>query len=456
MITTYNSSNYFIHKGGQAGFDYELIARFAKKLDLTLEVVIPEPGEDIISMLNTGKGDIYCGGQTSYPGLERWVTWSRPTNFVRKVVVLAEDDPRNDTLAELDGLTIALPYKDPFRSKMLAIAEEAGIDILLREGRPLIEPEELIARISQGTMQAVVVDDITAKAAMTYLPNLRIGVGLTNGSPTVWMMRENGPELRGAINSFLRGHMNLSLEGNIRRSQTYGIIHDRYFKNPKTIKGFRLAAHRPDKSGRISRYDELIQNQTEGTGLDWRFVAALTYQESRFYPNARSIADARGLMQVIPAFAGPQADSLYTPAANVRAGLRLMTHSYHSYAYLDSLDQLRFTLAEYHAGNGHICDARRIVMDRGGNPNKWKGALERALPRLMQKRCYTNTRHGFYRGTETVDYVEEIMNRYRMYMRLVPLDPKAVPDSLEANLHVGKAEDIAGIPGMESDRPDPQ
>lgn len=456
MITVYNSSSYFIHKGGHAGFDYELMARFAKKHNLTLEVVIPEPGDDVISMLNSGEGDFYCGGETSYPGLEHWVTWSRPTNFVRKVVVLAADDPREDTLAALDGITIALPYKDPFRTTMQEMANEAGINLLLREGRPLIEPEELVARISHGQMQAVVVDDITAKAAMTYLPNLRIGMALTEGSPTVWMLRENSPDLRKAVNAFLRGHMNLTLEGKIRRSQTYGIIYDRYFKNPKTIKGFRMAAHRPDKSGRISRFDELIRNQTGATGLDWRFVAALTYQESRFYPNARSIADARGLMQVLPDFAGAQADSLYSPGANVRAGLRLLTHSFRSYAYLDSLDQLRFTLAEYHAGNGHICDARRIVMDRGGNPNRWEGSLEKSLPRLMQKRFYDKTRHGFYRGSETVDYVEEIMNRYRMYMRLVPLDPEAVADTLEANLPVGEAADVAGIPGMETDRPEPK
>ncbi len=456
MITIYNSSSYFIHKGGHAGFDYELMARFAKKYNLTLEVIIPEPGEDVISMLNSGKGDFFCGGQTSYPGLERWVTWSRPTNFVRKVVVLKADDPREDTLAALDGLTIALPYKDPFRPKIKEIALDAGINLLLREGRPLIDPEELITRISHGQMQAVIVDDIIAKSAMTYLPNLRIGVALTEGAPTVWTMRENSPDLRKAVNNFLRGHMNLTLDGKIRRSQTYGIIYDRYFENPKTIKRFRMAAHRPDKSGRISSYDELIRNQTVNTGLDWRFVAALTYQESKFYPNARSVADARGLMQVLPDFAGPQADSLFYPAANIRAGLRLMTHTFHSYAYLDSLDQLRFTLAEYHAGNGHICDARRIVMDRGGNPNQWENSLEDALPRLMQKRFYSKTRHGFYRGSETVEYVEEIMNRYRMYMHLVPLDTEAATDTTQTNQPVGEAEDISAIPGMETVRPGPK
>jgi len=74
----------------------------------------------------------------------------------------------------------------------------------------------------------------------------------------------------------------------------------------------------------------------------------------------------------------------------------------------------------------------------------------------MQKRCYSRTRHGFYRGGETVEYVEEIMNRYRMYMRLVPLDPEVVSDTLDVNLTVGEEADPVDIPGMEPTRPDPQ
>ena len=64
----------------------------------------------------------------------------------------------------------------------------------------------------------------------------------------------------------------------------YGTIYDRYFENPLTIKKFQEPAHRPDKSGVISAYDELIRRKAEAVGLDWRMVAALIYQESEFYP----------------------------------------------------------------------------------------------------------------------------------------------------------------------------
>jgi membrane-bound lytic murein transglycosylase F len=131
-------------------------------------------------------------------------------------------------------------------------------------------------------------------------------------------------------------------------------------------------------------------------------------------------------MQVLPQFAGPQADSLLVPAANIRAGIRLLRQIFTGYAYLDSLDRLRFTLATYHAGYGHVSDARRLAIDLGRNPNRWKGSLETTLELLMRQRYYSETRHGFYRGAETVAYVEEILDRYRTYLRLVPREEPAL------------------------------
>ncbi len=186
-------------------------------------------------------------------------------------------------------------------------------------------------------------------------------------------------------------------------------------------------------------------------------MSALIYQESRFYTRARSKADARGLMQVLPAFAGPQADSLYHPAPNLRAGLRLMASTYNSFAYLDSLDRWRFTLATYHAGTGHVTDARRMAMDYGRDPNSWERGLLLTLPRLMQHRHYRDTRHGFYGGVETVDYVEEIINRYRTYIRFVPLDPDAAEaDSAAVDLLDGWDADLSGLPDLVIEPPAPE
>lgn len=450
MLTRYNATSYFVHRGGEAGFDYELCQRFARAQDLALEVVIPEPGEDMISLLNSGRADVICAGLTLTEDLARYAEATRPVAMVQKVVVLSPGVSRPTAEQELRGLALTLPAHDPYLAELKRWRDDAGIDVTILPSLPLVEVEELIARTARGELQATVADDIVIDAVESYLEDDVIrGPVLGEPRPMVWLVRRNSPELLRALNEYLKDGFRLTADGPVR-SQTYGIIYDRYFRNPRSIRRFQSEEARPDLSGRISRYDELIQVESARAGMDWRLVTALIYQESRFYPRAVSEAGARGLMQVMPHLGGAQSDSLFEPGANLRAGLRLLRSAWESFAYLDSLDRLRFTLAVYHAGIGHVTDARRMAMDLNLDPNRWDTSLSLTLPRKRQQRWYSDTRHGYYRGDETVRYVEEILNRYRMYMRLVPLDPQAAApaDSLAAALADSVA--FATMPGGEN------
>ena len=424
MISFYNSHSYFVHKGGQAGFDYELLYRFARERGLTLEVVVAAPGADLITMLNTGQGDVVCTGDPPEAEWGRWVRWTRPTNFVRKVVVTSEATPPVSTLTDLTGRRVMLPDGDPFRAELLDLLHARSLRPHVVGAPPRVGPEELLGLVREGRADVIVVDDLMALAAQVHAPGLQLGPQLGRRRPAAWLVRENSSDLLAALNQFLKEHFSLAASGRPRRSRDYGIIHERYFSNHITIRDFRTADHRPDKSGRISIYDTEVRRQARAAGLDWRLVSALMFQESRFDPLAVSQADARGLMQVLPRVAGAQADSLYEPTANIRAGIRLLSTAWRRYAYLDSLDRVRFTLAEYHAGFGHMNDARRMALDLGRDPNAWAGGLASTLPLLMEKRWYSGARHGFYGGRRTVTYVHEILGRYRAYMRLVPREPR--------------------------------
>jgi len=448
VITHYNSSSYFIHKGGQAGFDFELITHFARARGLTVEVIVPESGEELVSLLNSGRGDVICAGLVPHPTMERWLSATRPTNFVHKIVVLPADSPRGEDMESLSGLTVTIPAGDGFMEELLVLKDAQRLRFFVTTGRPGADPEELLAQVAREEIEAVVVDDIVARATMMHVENLKTGPELGSRQPTVWYVRENCPDLKAALNKYLRRNIWMGNDGQPRRSQTYGIIYDRYFRNPLTVRGFREAAYRPDISGSISIYDDLIRAKAEEAGFDWRLIAAQIYQESRFYPFARSRADARGLMQVLPQFAGAQRDSLYEPPANLTAGLRLLRGTWRSYAYLDSLERLRFTLAEYHAGHGHVTDARRIAIEMGRDPNRWEGSLATTLPRLMERHHFDKTRHGYYGGGKTVNYVEEILNRYRMYMRLVERYPRRVPDQVLTGLPGGENADLSALPDL--------
>jgi membrane-bound lytic murein transglycosylase F len=419
MVTRYNSSSYFIHKGAEAGFEYELFSRFALAHDLGIEVIIPGPEEDLISLLNSGRGDVIAAGMIRDERLSAYISFTRPYNFVHKVLILPSSDERPNTLDALNGLTVYLPYHSIYRPELLELRQRHNLQFFVAAARMLVEPEELITQVARRQIPATIVDDNLARAALTYQEGVRLGPLIGSQKPVAWAVRENSPELKAALNNYLKQHFWVTPDGQ-KRSRTYGILYERYYRDENQIRGFQEPEERVDMSGRISPYDDLIKAEAVKAGLDWRLVAALIYQESRFDPRAVSSAGAVGLMQVLPQFAGPGNDDLFDPATNLRAGIHLLKQTYAAYAYLDSLDRWRFTLATYHAGYGHMTDARRLAIDMGRDPNRWRGAVAVALPHLMQQRYFNEARHGFYRGAETVAYVQDILNRYRNYRRFSP------------------------------------
>lgn len=421
VLFRYDSSNYFLHKGGQAGFEYDLMERFARERGLTISAVVTEPGADIVSLLNDGTGDVACGSLMADPGHEQWVALTRPTNFARKVLVLPADDERADAPSALAGLTVTLPAHDPFRRELEELSRAGGWGLLLGTSPARLDPEDLVAEVARGRLDATVVDDLVAQAALTYRDDVRISLVLGERRPTVWFVRQNSPELRSALNAFLRGHLNIDADGRERRSHDYATLHERYFEDPRSIRQFRAAHLRPDLGGTISGYDDLIRERAAAFGVDWRLVAALIYQESRFEPEARSIAGALGLMQVLPSVAGAQADSLLDPRANLTAGIRLLRTIYDSYSYCDSLDRWCFTLAEYHAGPTRIHDARRIAIEQRRDPNRWEGSVAVTLPKLADSTWAGKIVSGPFAGGRTVRYVNQVLNRARLYMQVVPL-----------------------------------
>ena len=398
VITYYSPRTYFIHKGGQAGFEFELVSRFADKENLTLEIVIAEPGDDLVSLLNEGRGDLACVGQPLPPGFEKFVSWTRPTNFTRKVVVLPEDSTRPDNIQGLAGMTVTLPHGCPFLPALRDLRRAGSVAFRISNGPPLAEPEELMAQVARHQREAVVVDDIAARAGMAWIPGLRLGPALGERRPTTWLLRKNSPDLKAALDDFLKGHLKVSATGRVRRSQTYGIIYDRYFENERTIRGFRDAASRPDKSGRISRFDDEIRRQAEAAGLDWRLVAALIYQESRFYPNALSKADARGLMQVIPSTGRYIARkrgikkkyNLFDTETSVDFGTWYFARAFHGTA-----GDVPRSLAGYNAGPGRA--------------TKWWAAnVGRTYDEVIERIPFDETRY----------YVKIILRNWEMYQRL--------------------------------------
>lgn len=174
------------------------------------------------------------------------------------------------------------------------------------------------------------------------------------------------------------------------------------------------------EKGIICSYDGLFQRYASVAGMDWRLMAAQCYQESAFDPKAVSWAGAQGLMQIMPGTAahlGLAASAVYEPAQNIAAAARYLAELQVTFSDIhERTERLCFVLAAYNGGASHVRDAMALAQQYGGNPHRWND-VDKYILLLSQPRYYRDpvVRAGYLRGSETSDYVRQIMARWSQY-----------------------------------------
>ena len=160
----------------------------------------------------------------------------------------------------------------------------------------------------------------------------------------------------------------------------------------------------------ISEYDEIIKKGVRRLGWDWRMMAAIVWQ------------GARGLMQFMPRtarrFGLEEEEELKDPKKNIKAGVEYLKFLERRFDEIEDRDErIKFVLAGYNAGPGHVRDAMALAEKYGYDPHVWVGNVEKWLLALQERKYYTDEvcKHGFFRGRYTVQYVRKVFERYHFY-----------------------------------------
>lgn len=420
MITTYSSNSYFLYRGVQSGFEYELIQNFAKENDLALEVIIMRENDNPYDVLNRGDGDVIANNYTITEERSNVVQFTRPYNLVDQILVYSErlgKHPQN--LNELGDIKLAVRRNSSYYTRLKALESE-GYSFNLEIVSDDLDTEAILFMVSSGIYDATVADDNMYEAANLYMNGLIAGPTIATGDSVAWAIRKNAPDLESKLNSYLKKHFRFSEDGTPRRSEFLNVLRKRYFEGGGRVATYFKPLLESNDMGMISPYDSLIQVVAKEYDLDWIMLTSIMAQESEFDSFTESWAGAVGLMQIIPRFSEIHIDSLFIPEINVREGARILRDHLNHYAYMDTTNQWKFALATYNAGMGHVADARRLAIDHNEDPNEWDN-VARSFIRLMQRKYYQNARYGFSRGIETVQYVNEITNRTNTYMAILAL-----------------------------------
>ncbi|MCE9671420.1 transporter substrate-binding domain-containing protein [Myxococcus stipitatus] len=416
VLTRNSPVTYFLHRGEQAGFDYQMAKLAADALKVRLEVVVPPTYEELLTWLEEGRGDVVAAALTVTPERQQRVAFTTPYLFVDEVLVQKTGAERPASLADLKGRAIHLRRSSSHFAPLTALKARHGFDIV--EEPEDMDTETLIDRVARGEIPFTVTDSHILAAERVYRDDVEAALTIPGeGTPAgkdghhgiAFAVRKGNVKLRAFLDGFVR---------KTYRGMEYNLARRRYFEGHRE----QAPATMDAAAGTISPYDPLVRSYSARYGLDWRLMVAQMFQESRFDPKARSFVGARGLFQVMPA-TGVELGfrELEDPEQGIHAGVKYMHQLIGRIApEIPFKQRLRFALASYNAGLGHILDARRLAREQGLDPNRWFGHVEKAMLMLEKPAHYRRARHGYCRGSEPVKYVSEIQTRYGNYVEVIP------------------------------------
>jgi len=423
-VTDFNSTNYFIYKGEPMGFHYEMLSAFAEHIGVDLVLISQNHLEKAFDLLNTGEADLLALSLTINSTRKNNILFSIPIYETRQVLVQRKPrhwrsmtaDEINMSLIRnqlgLANLTIFVQEGSSHSERLRTLSDEIGDSIVIVEVP--YDAEELIRNVAGGEIEYAVVDENVARVNATYYPEIDIKTPVSFPQNVGWGMRkEHSAMLRAELDNWLSGYLNTG---------SYALLYAKYFRNERSSRIIKSDYYAPN-TGRISQWDDLIMSASREIDWDWRLLASLIYQESRFKPNVRSGAGAYGLMQVMPFTAVSIGIDISSPSSNIKAGTEYLSrlHSIFDPRIEDEKERIKFILASYNAGPGHILDAMRLADKHGMNPGSWNDVAI-WLRKKSEPRYFNDTvvKNGYFSGTESLNYVTEILDRYEHYKNFIP------------------------------------
>ncbi len=400
MLTLSSPVTWYLWRGEQLGFEYELMRLFADANDLDLSVRVARDHGELMEELIAGSGDVVAAGWAETPARrERGLLFTSSYMEVQETFV-TRDKPIA-TVGDLAGRAVTVPPSTSYVNTLAGL--EGDFEVVELD----LPSDRILERVAEGEIGITLVDSHRAQLAATFDPRLLLGLALEPSRRLVWAVAPGRVELRRRLDDFLRaGH----------RGYDFNVLINKYFVNSR--RQARLERERVTDD-QLSPWDGIVERVAAREGFDWRLIVSQMYQESGFDPEEVSFAGARGLMQVMPATSrelGVDPDRLFEPEVGIDAGVRYLAWNRERFPNLPPGEQLWFALASYNAGYGHVADGRRLARRLGLDPSLWFGNVEEAMLRLAEPEYAREAVYGYVRGSEVTGYVDGIRTRYRAYL----------------------------------------
>jgi membrane-bound lytic murein transglycosylase F len=394
--------------GAYAGLEEDLLQLFASDMRMRLKIVERSEPSDILPALERGVAHFAAAGLSISPERKKRFQFGPSYFSVRKTVAYRTDDRPPRIIGDLIGKRVAV-IEGSNGAEQLA-AELKTTPTLQWQSITAHDPLTLIERLANGEFDNVVSDSHVLALARNFYPMTARAFDLGAPVELAWAFPKNvNPLLVNQAHEFFR---------RIRANGTLRALQERYFGHVERLNRYDVLNFLQRRSTVLPRYRAMFVEAQELTGIDWRLIAALGFQESHWDPLATSPTGVRGLMMLTSETADRMGVTDRLDAhQNILAGARYLSMLKDSLpGQIRDPDRTWMSLAAYNIGYGHLEDARVLAQRERLNPNSWSD-LKIALPLLARSDYYTTVKRGFARGGEAVVLTENIRNFYDILLR---------------------------------------
>jgi len=398
--TCYNAAD------GPAGFECDLLKGLTQRLGVALDLHFVASTQGALELLQAGKVDLAAGGIAvgAAPSAITSAAQLRFTQAFQNVVlqlVYRADRTAPSSLDKLNGEVRVVGGSGSAALLEKLAGEHAKLQWSTTQE---LSEEDLLDEVAEGDADYTIASSTLIAIEQRYYPSLRVAFDVSPPQPVAWALRGDTDK---ALYLATQSYLDKLGATELARLQ------DRYFGHVIEFDYQGVERFSEDIARRLPRYRQDFLNAAGQYGLDWRVLAAIGYQESHWDPEATSRTGVRGLMMLTENTAASlNVTDRQNPAQSIIGGARYFAQILKLLPeQIKEPERTWFALAAYNQGISHLEDARQLVAASGGDPDRWLD-VRNALPLLSRPQWFTQTKAGYARGREAVNFVSNVRNYY--------------------------------------------
>jgi membrane-bound lytic murein transglycosylase F len=386
------------------GIEVELARGFAERLGVSLKLYAADEFRQLFPDILSGKAHIGAAGLLVNDWRQEQVAFGPAYQTVQPQLIYRMGTKRPKSLADVHGRTLEV-LEGSAHVQLLEEARRANHNLRWTENRA-VSAEALIRRVTRGEVDYAIVNSNEFSLLRHYYPEAKAAFDLGAASQVAWALPKGAEDLRESVAAYF---------AEIEATGELAQILDRYYYASRDFDFVGSRAFVRHLGSRFPQYQQLFEEAALETGIDWRLLAAISYQESHWDAGAVSPTGVRGLMMLTEITAEMMdVDDRSDPRASIFGGARYFERVLQKIPErIPPEDRMLLAIAAYNIGFGHVEDARIITEIQGGNPDSWEEVRAR-LPLLSDENWHKRVQRGFARGAVPVGYVDNVRRYYAL------------------------------------------